>query len=185
MQAIYAAVRAEADPERGWHLWHEKRSALYRDHPATPLAQAVNFTAIPVSPYDPAWCFAVDLEPHDGEALRYDLGADGAMHARPIARTIGLKDVLQQELTLYFLEGYGGGAFLPFADTAPTSYPGGRYLVDAIKGQDLGLDADNRLILDFNFAVTPSCAWNPAYVCPLAPPANRLKVPVSAGELRP
>jgi len=37
-------------------------------------------------------------------------------------------------------------------------------------------------VLDFNFAYNPSCAYDPGWVCPLAPPANRLAVAVEAGE---
>jgi uncharacterized protein len=50
-----------------------------------------------------------------------------------------------------------------------------------VKGADLGED-DGRLVLDFNFAYNPSCSYDPGWVCPLAPPANRLQVAVEAGE---
>ena len=53
-----------------------------------------------------------------------------------------------------------------------------------MKGADLGTEGD-RLVLDFNLAYNPSCAYDPRWVCPLAPPANRLPVPVRAGELVP
>jgi uncharacterized protein (DUF1684 family) len=38
------------------------------------------------------------------------------------------------------------------------------------------------LILDFNFAFQPSCAFDPKWACPLAPPSNRLNLAVRAGE---
>ncbi|HEY7117276.1 MAG TPA: DUF1684 domain-containing protein, partial [Tepidisphaeraceae bacterium] len=81
---------------------------------------------------------------------------------------------------------HGGGLYVPFADatSGTTSYGGGRYLLDTIKGADLGMERD-RLVLDFNFAYNPSCAYDPRWVCPLSPPANRLTVPVRAGELKP
>ena len=80
-------------------------------------------------------------------------------------------------LDLYWLEGYGGGLFLPFATrpAATTTYGAGRYLLDTVKGADLGT-RDGRLVLDFNFAYNPSCAYDPRWACPLAPPANRLTV---------
>ena len=37
--------------------------------------------------------------------------------------------------------------------------------------------------MDLNFAYNPSCAYDPAWVCPLAPPGNRLAAEVLAGEL--
>jgi uncharacterized protein (DUF1684 family) len=76
--------------------------------------------------------------------------------------------------------------FLPFADrtNGNESYAGGRYLLDTIKGADLGR-ADDRVILDFNFAYNPSCAYSDRWTCPLSPPSNRLQSAVGAGECRP
>jgi uncharacterized protein len=78
---------------------------------------------------------------------------------------------------------HGGGLFLPFADatSAGETYGAGRYLFDTVKGADLGAE-HGRLVLDFNFAYNPSCSYDPSWVCPLATPANRLAVPVRAGE---
>ena len=92
----------------------------------------------------------------------------------------------EQALDLYWLDGYGGGVFLSFADatSGTETYGGGRYLLDTVKGADLG-EHDGRLVLDFNFAYNPSCAYDPRWVCPLAPPGNRLAVPVTAGERMP
>ncbi len=64
------------------------------------------------------------------------------------------------------------------------TYGGGRYILDSIKGADLGRDGTGKLILDFNFAYNPSCCYSARYVCPLAPPMNRLSVSVRAGECR-
>jgi len=91
-------------------------------------------------------------------------------------------------LSVYWLNVYGGGLFLPFRDaTCPVeSYGGGRYLFDTIKGSDFlpvsGAAMGERILLDFNYAYNPSCAYNSKWVCPLSPPENRLKVAVSAGE---
>jgi uncharacterized protein (DUF1684 family) len=86
-------------------------------------------------------------------------------------------------LELQWLESYGGGLFLSFRDAASgrESYGGGRYLLDTVKGADLG-ETEGSLVLDFNFAYNPSCSYDPGWVCPLAPPANRLTVAVEAGE---
>ncbi len=92
----------------------------------------------------------------------------------------------EHTLELYWLGGYGGGLFVPFRDATggAESYGGGRYLLDTVKGADLGL-AGGRLIFDFNFAYNPSCCYDPGWVCPLSPPANRLVVAVRAGERLP
>ena len=89
----------------------------------------------------------------------------------------------QLSLEVAWLAAYGGGVFLCFRDATSgrASYGGGRYLLDTVKGADLG-DDGGRLVLDFNFAYNPSCSYDPSWVCPLAPPANRLAVAVEAGE---
>ena len=89
----------------------------------------------------------------------------------------------QRRLALYWLEAYGGGVFLPFRDSTSGSetYGAGRYLLDTVKGADLG-EEKGRLVLDFNFAYNPSCSYDPRWACPLAPPENRLPVPIRAGE---
>jgi hypothetical protein len=46
-------------------------------------------------------------------------------------------------------------------------------------------EREHGLVLDFNFAYNPSCAYNPAWTCPLAPPGSRLDIAVAAGELMP
>ena len=90
-----------------------------------------------------------------------------------------------RRLELFWMEGYAGGLFLPFRDATNghETYGAGRYLLDAAKSADLGGDAAaGTLILDFNFAFQPSCAFDPRWACPLAPPANRVDVPIRAGE---
>ena len=184
--ALYAAVRAEPDPAQAWRLWCETRRTLFRTHGQSPVETAVRaaYTGPHVYPYDPALRFAVALE--DAAPARFDVpaGEDGVVRAAAFARTAGLRERLGEELTLYWIEGYGGGAFLPFADATSGggTYGAGRYLLDTVKGADLGTLPDGRLVLDFNFAYAPSCAYSPRYVCPLAPPGNRLPAADRAGE---
>ena len=198
---LYASVRAEADPVAAWRRWRMVRDELFRDHPQSPLeAQTrAGFAGLPVFPYDPALRVLVRLDPlgesgtaqsasgtaqSASEEATFDAGADGVLRMRPFARTAGLARSLGGELVLYWLSGYGGGAFLPFTDATSgrETYGGGRYLLDTIKGADLGVDGQGRTVLDFNFAYAPSCAHSPRYVCPLAPAENRLPRPVRGGE---
>ncbi|MGH2676064.1 MAG: DUF1684 domain-containing protein, partial [Actinomycetota bacterium] len=89
----------------------------------------------------------------------------------------------RQALSLYWVEGYGGGVFLSFRDdtSGRETYGACRYLLDTVKGADLGMEG-GRLVLDFNLAYQPSCSYDPTWVCPLAPPENRLTIAVRAGE---
>ncbi len=117
------------------------------------------------------------------ESFAMELPVEGAFRFRRFARVRFELYGQKLSLALYWVEGYGGGLFLPFRDRSNgrTTYGGGRYLYDGIKGADLGA-ARETILLDFNFAYNPSCAYNDRWVCPLAPPENWLDVEVPAGE---
>ncbi len=185
MGLLYQRVREASDPVAGWTLWRQGRDRLFAEHPQSPLAAAARpaFAGVDYFPYDPQARFEVALEPVDGETESWDIGADGVLRPRAIARTRGLEDRYGGELTLFWLATYGGGLFLPFADATSgvETFGGGRYALDTIKSADLGM-AGQRLIVDFNFACYPSCAHDAAWSCPLAPPENRLPNRVVAGE---
>jgi hypothetical protein len=183
--ALYAAARSTDDPEAAWRTWRAGRDALFRDHPQSPLSagERQNFIGIDYFDYEPA--FRVLGEVLRGDDQMRDVAASGGETVR-FRRFGSVRFRLNgeaQELALYWLEGYGGGVFLPFADatSGARTYGGGRYLLDTVKGADLGT-GDARLVLDFNFAYNPSCAYDPRWVCPLTPPENRLAVEVLAGE---
>jgi hypothetical protein len=183
---LYAAVRA-MPPEDGWRHWRGVRDRLFGGHPQSPLAatRRGRFPGVPCFAYDPALRFEVGLAPATGrETIAIEAGKDGVMTLVPYALTDGLSDGLGKELTLYWIQGYGGGVFLPFGDATNGSetFAGGRYLLDTIKSADLGATPDGNVILDFNFAYYPSCAYSEAWVCPLSPVENRIAVPIRAGE---
>ena len=98
-------------------------------------------------------------------------------------RRIGVVHLPIGDLEVYWIDVYGGGVFLPFRDltAGADTYGAGRYVLDTVKGADLGGSGD-RLIVDFNYAYHPSCAYDPRWSCPLAPQANRLRIAVRAGE---
>jgi hypothetical protein len=181
--ALYQRVR-ELEPEASWREWRAGRDRLFATHPQTPLAAdaLAGFETLRFFPYDPAFRVtgsvvatepAVrEVESSTGELIRF--------------RQFGFVEFElsgEQSLPLYWLEGYGGGVFLPFADATSgrQSYGGGRYLLDTVKGADLG-GQEGRLVLDFNFAYNPSCAYDPRWTCPLPPRQSRLPLAVTAGE---
>lgn len=182
---LYAEVRYFDDPAAAWRHWRAVRDRLIATHPQSPLDAAARprFRGLPFFDYDPGLRIEADMvPPTDGAHQRWDLGADGTIVLQPAARTRGLAGIVGGELTLFWIAGYGGGLFLPFADAHADTYGGGRYLLDGIKGADLGTTADGRLICDFNFAYNPSCVYADTWTCPLAPPENRLPASVPAGE---
>jgi len=181
--ALYADVRATADldPDGALARFRAGRDRLFRGHPDSPLPpeRRAGFAGLPYWPRDLALRFEALVEPLPAEA-RTTMSITG--EAFPLER-IGRVRLPVGDLEVYWIAVYGGGVFVPFRDsTAGTeTYGAGRYLLDTVKGADLGGSGD-RLVLDFNYAYHPSCAYDPRWSCPLAPPANRLELPVRAGE---
>jgi uncharacterized protein (DUF1684 family) len=175
---LYARVRASAPGVDTWRRWRAERDDLLRTHPQTPVAPDARrgFTSMPFFEHDPGMRFVVDVEPVEAAPL----GGDVPM--RPIGRI----EVLGSTLTVFWLEGYAGGVFVPFRDATngTSTYGGGRYVLDTAKGADLGSE-NGRLVVDFNYAYHPSCAHDVRWSCPLAPRDNALAVPVAAGERLP
>ena len=186
VHALYGRVRAEPDPARGFAAWVAERDDLFANHPqsALPPERRAGFEGLSYFPHDPAGRVVAEVVPT--ERRRYDVdssdGATMSFERIGVARFALAGEPC--ELELYWLVAYGGGLFVPFADATAgeETYGAGRYLLDTVKGADLGTDADGRLILDFNYAFNPSCSYDPQWSCPLAPPENRLTVPVEAGE---
>jgi len=187
--ALYADVRAAEDPAAGHELWRRGRDDLLRRHPASPIlpADREGFTGVPVAPYDPAWRFELPVLAADAETFEFASGTDGIVAFERIGR-VEVPDT--GSLDIWRLTSYGGGLFIPLRDalagTPGGTYGGGRYLIDTIKGADLGARADgdgpDTLVIDLNFAYSPSCAYDPAWACPLAPAGNILRAPVPVGE---
>lgn len=184
--AMYDAVRASDRPEQAHELWRRGRDELFARHPASPLlpADRSGFDGLPVAPYDPAWRFELPLLPAEPGRFEFATGTDGVVAFERVA-VVEIPDA--GSLDVWRLTSYGGGLFVPVRDALAGSpggtYGGGRYLIDTIKGADLGPDAgETTLVLDFNFAYNPSCAYDPAWACPLAPPGNVLDVEVPVGE---
>ena len=183
--ALYADIRTSNNPHAQWTRWRAERDDLFASHPQSPVPPEKRgaFKGLEYFDYDPS--LRVRAEVLEAQPKRYEIAASGGgtySFTRYASTGFSLNEK-QLSLELYWLEGYGGGVFLPFRDsTAGTeTYGAGRYLLDTIKGADLG-NEEGRLILDFNFAYNPSCSYDPRWVCPLAPPPNRLEVPVRAGE---
>ena len=183
--ALYAAVRAEPEPERAAAAWRAGRDELFAAHPASPLppADRDRFSGLPYFPFDASARVTADVVPAERRRFEVEASAGEPMAFERFAVARFDLGGAACALELYWLEAYGGGLFVPFADatSGAETYGAGRYLLDTVKGADLGGD-DGRLVLDFNLAYNPSCSYDPRWACPLAPPANRLAVPVRAGE---
>lgn len=186
---LYARVRSLSDePQAAWAYWREARRALLADHPQSPLTQADRAAGrLPVYfDYDPNWRFILEVDQRGAhDILEVPLESDGLMRMERLGRIEFPAEGRPQRLAVYWILGYGGGLFLPFRDATNRheTFQGGRYLLDGIKGADMGREGD-KLVIDFNFSYNPSCAYSPQWQCPLPPAENWLTVPIPAGERR-
>jgi uncharacterized protein len=185
--AVYAAVRAMTDPVPAHEKWCRGRNALFATHPASPLLpdHRAAFAGLAVPPYDPAWRFEVEVRQTPPATVELATGTDGVV----TFDRVGVAEVPRVgDLDVWRLASYGGGLFVPVKDSSAGAdrgtYGGGRYLIDTVKGADLG-GSGNALVLDFNFAYNPSCAYDPAWACPLAQPGNTVEVEIPVGERAP
>jgi uncharacterized protein len=182
--ALYARIRAEPDPGKAHAIWCAGRAEMLRTHPASPVpaAERAAYQGPPVAPYDPTLRFEAEIGT-DAEPQRLEVptGTDGVVPFERVGR-VDLPGV--GTLDVWWLASYGGGLFVPIKDAlaGTDTYGGGRYLIDTVKGADLGGEG-RRLVADLNFAYNPSCAYDPAWACPLAQPGNTVAVGVRAGEL--
>jgi uncharacterized protein (DUF1684 family) len=184
--ALYAEVRATKDVVAAHEVWRVGRDRLFATHPSTPLLaeDLASFTGLPVTPYDSDWRFEVAVTPSEPRHLDVETGTDGVV---PFD-LIGVAEIPGVgSLDVWKLGSYGGGIFVPVKDALAGmpggTYGGGRYLIDTIKGADLGQGGTpDSLVLDFNFAYNPSCAYDPEWACPLAQAGNTVRVEIAAGE---
>ncbi|MBQ1030970.1 DUF1684 domain-containing protein [Micromonospora sp. C97] len=162
------------------------RDELFATHPQSPIpvAQRPGFPGVRYFPPNPEAVVEAPLRPASGE-LRIDTGGpDGVVAYRRVA----VAETTWGSLTLWWIEAYGGGLFVPLRDgtCGRESYGGGRYLTDTVKGtfgRGVELLPGDRVRLDANYLYNPSCAYDDRWACPLAPPENRVDVPLRAGEM--
>lgn len=185
---LYRYIRQEDNPHEAWKQFRQIRDDLFLNHPMSALdeKQKAEFNGLSYFDYDPAYRVVAKLDT-DTETKEYsvEIGDDGVIHYHSFGKVQVELPTGKGELNLFWIDGYGGGVFVPFADATNRNetYGAGRYLYDTIKGADLGANFDTgEVVLDFNFAYNPSCSYNPHWVCPLAPPESRLDFPIYAGE---
>src|ERR687886_718491 len=139
-----------------------RRDELFGTHPQSPIADRAGFRGLLSFPPTPDFTAEVDLRPADGEIDIDTGGEDGVVHYT----RVGILDTPWGPLSLWWIAAYGGGLFLPVRDgtCGVESYGGGR------------------VRLDMNYLYNPSCAYDDRWLCPLAPPENRVTSHIASGE---
>lgn len=187
---LYGSVRIAEDTGQipaVWEAWRATRDELFATHPQSALddAQKATFEGLRYYDYDPAYRVVAQLDDSvDSDVFHVQLDDDGDFRYRRIGQVTFRLPTGTGTLSVFWIMGYGGGIFVPFGDTTnkAETYGAGRYLIDTIKGADLGTTLEGDMVLDFNFAYNPSCAYNYRWVCPLAPQENKLPFAIPVGE---
>ena len=186
---LYAVVRRSKNPQEAWDVWRTARSVLFIEHPQSALLPEERVSGrLTYFPYEPSFRIHATVSGTTPASFEIPSSDGGTMTFSRTAEARFEIGSTEYSLECFWLEGYGGGLFLPFKDatSGATTYGGGRYLLDTVKGADLGISSEygegGHLVLDFNFAYNPSCSYNPKWACPLSPPANTLDIEILAGE---
>ncbi len=147
--------------------------------PLTPEQQEL-FEGLAYFPPQPDLRFELEIEPFDEQATVTMQTSTGDLAEFVRWGRIAFEVEGQPAALTVYGSPNGGGFFLPFKDatSGQETYGAGRYLeIDPLP--------DGRVLVDFNMAYNPYCAYSPNWSCPFPPAENRLSVPIRAGELIP
>jgi len=182
--------RAELEAKR------REKDAFFADHPQSPIPpeEREEFSGLEYFPPDLQYrvTATVSLEPDpEADPVAMDTTAGREMRYLRVAKLVF--DLEREDPDLeggrYGLAAYSQEAatdtlFVPFRDktTGQGSYRGGRYMELEVDGD---LEDGQALLVDFNLAYSPFCAFSETFDCPLPPEANWLEVAIPAGEKAP
>ena len=149
---------------------HDPQSPLTNDQKAT-------FGGLKYFDEEPSLKLTLQVRPYpEQDTIEMQTTTGGAASFVRWAKIAFSVDSAPAELTVY-KDASLDTFFLPFADSTSgdETYGAGRYV-------ELEAQPDGTLLVDFNYAYNPYCAYNEAWTCPITPAENRLRVPIRAGE---
>ncbi len=160
--------------------FRKAKDQFFKTSPQSPLTaeQKKEFSGLHYFPENPSLRFELLLERYaklDRVTMQTSTGGvQEYFKVGQIRFKVGAQDAALQ---VYESVDNPGSYFVPFVDaTAPAeTYGAGRYL----EPEEIHA---GELLVDFNFAYNPYCAYNDRWSCPFPPPENRLKVRIEAGE---
>lgn len=160
--------------------FRKAKDAFFAHDPQSPLTadQKRKFTGLTYFPEAPNLRFELEIaEFPEKQVIEMQTSTGDIQRHTRFGKIRFSAEGQEVELTVYK---DAHGYFLPFADALAgvETYGAGRYLEPQPVGR-------NKILVDFNYAYNPYCAYNDRFSCPLTPWENRLKVPIRAGEKLP
>jgi len=164
--------------------WRKERDTFFKTHQRSPLSpkEKRNFKGLKYYPFNPKYVFCGQIE-------RYSFHINNPKYYATFLTNKGINKRYIRYGTFHFkLDGkeysieiyksiLSDNLFIPFKDktNGKESYDGGRYI-------DAEILQSYKMVLDFNMAYHPSCAYNDNFICVLPPRENTLDVEIRAGE---
>lgn len=163
----------------------KEKDEFFKNDEESPIEPALRekFNGLRYFPVDPSFRLTAELTlipPTDSATLlmQTTTGDERLMRRYGIARF--RPGGAEHRLTLFVSNESPMVLFVPFTDptNGTETYPTGRYI-------DIPLPKNRRdqIVIDFNTAYNPYCAYSDKYSCPIPPPENRLSIPIRAGEM--
>jgi len=186
----FSTLGAETDPtlvaEREKHFaqWRQERDEFFKTHPRSPLApeEKKKCQCLHYYPFDPKYIFVGEIERdvfyHNDPKHATTFLTNKGTNKRYVRYGRSHFQVDGKELVIEVYKSLLSDAlFIPFKDktNGNETYEGGRYI-------DAEILPGYKMILDFNTAYFPICAYNEKLVCILPPRENMFDVEIRAGE---
>lgn len=155
-----------------------EKDSFFRTNADSPIADRNAFRGLSYYRPDPAYRVTARLEPFADKTQKLVVKlSDGTeeVYSKVAHAVFSLGGKTHRLLIVSIGDTYS----ILFRDATSTTetYGGGRYL--DLKADQL---TGNQIVLDFNAAYNPYCAYNPSYACPIPPAENVLSIPINAGE---
>ncbi|WP_135535177.1 DUF1684 domain-containing protein [Halostella pelagica] len=180
----------DAFDETAWRreleIQREQKDEFFAEHRQSPVPpeQREAFDGLDYFDPEPDYRAEATVTVHnDPEPVTMDTTAGTEVrYLRELTLTVEIRGE-QHDLAAYRQEG-DEQYFVPFRDktTGQQTYEGGRYMEFESEGE---LEDGDEIVLDFNLAYSPFCAYSETFACPLPPDENWLDVAVEAGEKAP
>ncbi len=157
--------------------FRQEKDAIFLHDAHSPLTakQKKDFSGLDYFDKNPDLVFSVEVEEFEQKEVVNILTSTGETQSyQRVGKITFAVDGKRTQLTLF---ASNDGFFLPFSDalSGKETYGAGRYL------EPVELE-NGKLLIDFNYAYNPYCAYNDRWSCPMTPAENRLEVPIRAGE---
>lgn len=167
----------DADSSAVMRVRVEKNNAFSTGEDS-PILDKKSFKNLAYYPYSKDWRIKFKLTRNEKPALVSIQMSNGTQEEMIQFGTISA-EIQGKMVSLTLFQHTSGDFFLPFKDkTAPKeTYGGGRYLDFSLKNLN-----NNLILIDFNLAYFPYCAYNEAFACPVPPQENSIDLRVPAGE---